>query len=164
MRLDSALKISRPQYISAQKISTLFDAKLPDNFQMCEHSWPCTCRFHITFTLCNVHDYALCIWSIFKYFLLFCSECTVISLSYGYSHQRSPLLLGHVSNQKQLSVKWQIYNIACELWTNYPIYRLHLLSPLINEIHATVLWDNKEGQTGHDIRSQTIINSTLTPH
>ena len=26
MRLDSALKISRPQYISAQKISTLFDA------------------------------------------------------------------------------------------------------------------------------------------
>jgi hypothetical protein len=26
MRLDSALKISRPQYISAQKISTLLDA------------------------------------------------------------------------------------------------------------------------------------------
>jgi hypothetical protein len=26
MRLDSALKISRPQYISAEKISTLFDA------------------------------------------------------------------------------------------------------------------------------------------
>jgi hypothetical protein len=26
MRLDSALKKSRPQYISAQKISTLFDA------------------------------------------------------------------------------------------------------------------------------------------
>jgi hypothetical protein len=26
MRLDSALKISRPQYISAQKISTLFEA------------------------------------------------------------------------------------------------------------------------------------------
>ena len=47
MRLDSALKKSRPQYISAQKFLTLFMhcVQLPDNFQMREHSWPC--RFHI---------------------------------------------------------------------------------------------------------------------
>ena len=49
MRLDSALKKSRPQFISAQKISTLLmhwmSVKLPDNFQMREHSW--RCRFHI---------------------------------------------------------------------------------------------------------------------
>ena len=37
-------KKSRPQYISAQKISTLL-MKLPDNFQMREHLRPC--RFHI---------------------------------------------------------------------------------------------------------------------
>jgi hypothetical protein len=39
---NKALKKSRPQYISAQKI---FLMKLPDNFQMSEHSRPC--RFHI---------------------------------------------------------------------------------------------------------------------
>jgi hypothetical protein len=33
-------KKSRPQYISAQKISTLL-MKLPDNFQMREHLRPC---------------------------------------------------------------------------------------------------------------------------
>jgi hypothetical protein len=38
---------SRPQYISAQKISLMhwMSVKLPGNFQMRDHSWPC--RFHI---------------------------------------------------------------------------------------------------------------------
>ena len=42
-------KKSRPQYISAKKsrhfLMQWMSVKLPDNFQMREHSWPC--RFHI---------------------------------------------------------------------------------------------------------------------
>ena len=49
MRLDSALKnvvpdISRPKK-SRHFLMHRMSVKLPDNFQMCEHSWPC--RFHI---------------------------------------------------------------------------------------------------------------------
>ena len=61
MRLDSTLKKIRPQYISAQKISTLFYAlhcvQLPDNFQMREHSWPC--RFHISLNQINLSNLIL---------------------------------------------------------------------------------------------------------
>ena len=46
MRLDSALKKVVPN-ISRPKKSRHFLMKLPDNFQMSEHSWPC--RFHIKF-------------------------------------------------------------------------------------------------------------------
>ena len=54
MRLDSALKKVVP-YISRPKKSRHFlmhwmSVKLPDNFQMCEHSWPC--RFHIIILWC----------------------------------------------------------------------------------------------------------------
>jgi hypothetical protein len=47
MRLDSALKKSRPlmAYISRHFLMHWMSVKLPDNFQMREHSWPC--RFHI---------------------------------------------------------------------------------------------------------------------
>ena len=44
MRLDSALKKVVPN-ISRPKQSRHFLMKLPDNFQIREHSWPC--RFHI---------------------------------------------------------------------------------------------------------------------
>ena len=49
MRLDSALKkivpnISRPKK-SRHFLTHWMSVKLPDNFQMREHSWPC--RFHI---------------------------------------------------------------------------------------------------------------------
>jgi hypothetical protein len=43
MRLESALKKVVPN------ISRHFLMKLPDNFQMSEHSWPC--RFHIKFCM-----------------------------------------------------------------------------------------------------------------
>ena len=47
MRLDSTLKNVVPN-ISRPKKSRHFLMKLPDNFQMREHSRPC--RFHIIFT------------------------------------------------------------------------------------------------------------------
>ena len=58
-------KKSRPQYISAQKISTLL-MKLPDNFQMREHLRPC--RFHInrwkttTGNYYFFHDFIHCVY------------------------------------------------------------------------------------------------------
>ena len=58
MRLDSALIKSRPQYISAQKVSTLFDAlderEIARKFQMREHSWPC--QFHIIIIIATIFN------------------------------------------------------------------------------------------------------------
>ena len=54
MRLDSALKKSSPIYLDPKNLDTLIhwmSVKLPDNFQIREHSWPClfriTCIKHI---------------------------------------------------------------------------------------------------------------------
>ena len=67
MRLDSALKEVVPN-ISRPKKSRHFLMKLPDNFQMREHSWPC--RFHIILW-CFIQMYMF--WYYFGYVYNWCS-------------------------------------------------------------------------------------------
>jgi hypothetical protein len=55
MRLDMALKKSSSIHLGPKKslhfLMHWMSVKLPDNFQICEHSWPCL--FHIKFNVKN---------------------------------------------------------------------------------------------------------------
>ena len=91
MKLDSALKkvvpdLSRPK-ISRHFLMHWMSVKLPDNFQIREHSWPC--RFHINITNDNLIDLAITsiqttikqylTFHFFKYWFIKCLLCVTFS-------------------------------------------------------------------------------------
>ena len=109
MRLDQVPKKNRPQYILAQNISTLLmhwmSVKLPDNFQMREHSWPC--RFHIT-VLCTI-------W---KYIVLYCTRPYCIENPYSSRRMRTSVICGLIFIFKIYDQLYYIYTSGTSEFTS----------------------------------------------
>ena len=140
MRLDSTIKKSSPIYIGPKNLDTILmhwmSVKLADNFQLCEHSWPCLFHIiyiHLKYTIirvtyaildCSVvvvHNYQRCV-SAFCSILFYLMSCSSIpyntdpalssALHLDKMHQRASCVLEN-TNQHTRNVHFGTCNDFC---------------------------------------------------